>query len=952
MADFFSDYKAPKQKESDFFSDYKPEKQAEKEPSFIDGLVSAASNYSDTYKKILSSAATSALKLKGQEARLLKEGYAGLVRGAGGIEKMVASGLETVYDTGRMVGEIGLRAAGKGEDLEPFQKTDYLSGNIQKAMDEMQTGQGALSVNLPKDRTQTEKTVGRIAEYAPATAAVTRALLAKGATYLANPSLLAKDKTISRAFQNTMAQAAKDPKKAMALEQTMSALMATSGQALEELGFSPSVQLVGELATAIASGSVQNTAGAIRKWASARMPASIAEGGKQGAAEYLQSVAKSDPEFSQKIARGEELAQKTGIKLDTAELANSPELKAAKQAVGHLEAGTATATEAQIKAQTQGISDAFPRNAEAPQNAVKVGQIYRENIESELGQRAANAMDNVLDQVDKVAPISRTDAGIQGRQMLETAKAESQANVSKLYEKVGNPVLKTDIIKKSIKEAARSDLKNNEFLGLLDAHTKKIIQSNFNAETGKLSLNAIRDFQSHLGQQMTNAKLAGDAQKERIYAIMYRGVSDQLDNVTKSMSVDIPKSLRPQAGLLPDSAYKDVPEDTASRMLNTQPDDFGVKLPAKPNPKELTFEQIGALKEAKAAAAEHHNIFSQGEVMIATKTGAQGMDKITTEGFINTFIQPNTVSKTARAEEAVDNFYNAYGKTPESKEYLANSFGVILKEKMGQTPNPKAVARVLNQYSRFLERAGIRERFDTVQKAIKQAEQADRTVVFDKEQFAKTALSKFLKADDPVAHVMKAVDNKTIVKLFDDVDKIPNQARRETMKLGLREALWEGIYNKTITTKHIDGVMILDAGSVRQMMAKEGDTIRKALGKEHAQSIDDLMDIIDRVSQDIGKTGGIPDKPNDKLFEQIFTGLRAAAHGFVRPDLILAQISMRGQKAILDKASRAALKEALDNPEFAKELLKLNTTKEGKQVLKALFTPVATATITDKGEEK
>jgi len=59
---------------------------------------------------------------------------------------------------------------------------------------------------------------------------------------------------------------------------------------------------------------------------------------------------------------------------------------------------------------------------------------------------------------------------------------------------------------------------------------------------------------------------------------------------------------------------------------------------------------------------------------------------------------------------------------------------------------------------------------------------------------------------------------------------------------------------------------------------------------------------------------------------------------------------MRGAKAIKNKHSRAILKEALENPEFAKELLKLDATQEGKTIIKSIFAPVATSVITKEGE--
>ena len=896
-----------------------------------------------------------------KQARIGEEVYGGLIKGAGGLSELAAKGVETMYDSGRAVAEIGMRMGGK-TDLPPFEKTNYLSDNLRKATEEMTTGRSPIGVNLPPDeqRSFDEKVVGLAAEYAGATAALTRQGIEAGAKLLKDPTKISTG--IKGYFQKAQMAAAQNPAAQKLLEQQYSALVATVGTVAKEMGASPNEQLVAEIVTGLASGTIVNKSGDIASYIKSKSSPKAAA--KKEVAGYLQSIEAADPDLLSKVARGEELAAKTGIKMDFAELANNPELKAAKKILEVVNSGSSTKSDMLLKEQTKAIDAAFPRRSDTQIAAVNEVQGYRTGVENDLTKRSRNAVESIIQAVDSVAPADRIGAGIKGKEMLEAAKKVSKDNVDALYASVGNPTLPINFVKNSISEASKSALKGNEFMGLLDAHTKALIKKNF-TDQKSITLTGLRDFQSHLGQQISDATLAGNAQKVRIYSIMFSGVEKQLDSITgdnlvnkiikakdldPSLNKDLPLIFR--TNIDPNLTIKGADDIFDPEALKNQNLITDKMVGVNQKLERAKVDKIEALKIAKAAAKAHYDIYNQGENMLALKTGLQNMDKISPNDFIQVYIKPNGLSKTAQIEDAVGNFYSSIGKTPEAKQYLSNAFGVLLKEQMQSNSSPKAVSSFLSKYSRFINAAGIGDRFATVERAVKQADAANAVMEFDKANFAKSALSGFIKADDPVKAVMGAVEGKTIGKLMEDVSRLPNKARRDVIDRGIKDALWEGLYNKTITTQHVDGVMILNTSNVRQILSKNGAAINNTFGKGHSERLTDLLDTIDRIGQNtaVTRAHGIADKPDEKLTQKLISGIVQASRGFVSPEFVTGQMSYRGIQSLSNKASREMLDKAIKEPELAKALLKLKATPEGKTILKNLFMSVGAPVVSEAND--
>ena len=103
----------------------------------------------------------------------------GLVRASAGLEWMIGAGIETVYDAGRIVGREAYKAVTDTpeHEMDPWKQTDYLTKNIKQAEQEL------LEKALPEDRTAVGKVVGRVAEYAAPTAAMTRIFIDQGIAF-------------------------------------------------------------------------------------------------------------------------------------------------------------------------------------------------------------------------------------------------------------------------------------------------------------------------------------------------------------------------------------------------------------------------------------------------------------------------------------------------------------------------------------------------------------------------------------------------------------------------------------------------------------------------------------------------------------------------------------------------------------------------------------------------
>jgi len=856
------------------------------------------------------------------ESVLARRTAAGLYKMSGDLLALGAAGVETIYDAGRVVGTEA-RLLVTDEERPVFEKTNYLSEGFKE------TTESDIDALKGDDESAFGDYVQKIAEYAGITQAITRQFVTSGAALLKDPALVSSN-VIKSAFQKSMMAAAENPKLAIKIEQGVSALVASSGETAKQLGVEPTGQLLTEITTGILSGKIINTGKAIANFISKKVPGSADRIGKIQAAEYLQEVASSDPKFMEKLGEGLKLQAETGIEMNLAQLTNNPELKAALVAMEVHTAGSITALEARLAEQTRAIKAIFKSDTGLKDSAVKGVEDFRSGTETALEKQANQAIDNVLEQVDNASPLDKEMLGETGRNALNASRESMSAGVDQLYKEVGNPNIPTQIIEKALIEARKSPLKNDNYMKSLDSDLISTLETNLlgkaptrtldapnkaiqlrggGARTGlpkEMSLDGVRLIESRLKEHIRIANAAGESQKSRLLGKILNGVFEQ---------------------------YKNVPSAAAFEVSN--------------------------LKKAASASKRLHEIFDQGEVLLQSKINVKGMERITTEGFVRNFVKPNADTSSARTDDAVDGFYNAYGDMPEARKWMTNAFGSLLKEEIGRhggKVRPKQIRAFINKHSNFLKRARITGEFDSVVKAIDNSNAADDALTLDYKNFQKTVMSKFIGSDDPVNFIVNAAQSGRLNKLNSEIANIPNKAKRELVQRGIKEALWEGVKRRLTTAKSAAGEeVLLNTGSVRKMLddINYGKELKTGLGNEHYNSLKQLINVVDRISPEVSSTAGLPKAHIDEnLVEKLMTGLRAAAHGFVRPDLIAAQMSMRGYKAITTKQAHKILKEAMENPKMAKELLKLSTTIHGRKIVGTMFSPLVAPVVTDRDKEK
>lgn len=856
---------------------------------------------------------------KDVSTEVVRSTAAGLYKAGGDMSALGAAGLETLYDTGRIIGREGYKAVtDEYPSDKPFELTNYFSDKFKETTKRDVKALAGDNQGVLGQYTQ------KIAEYAGLTQAVLRQVLTKGAAMNAVPTAISQGK-IKSTIEKSMMAAAKDPKSAIKVEQTISALMASAGETAKQLGVGEGGQVATELATGLMSGQIINTTKSMINFVSKKFPDSADKAGKIQAAEYLQSVFSKDPEIAKKLERGLELQKETGVKMNLAELTNNPELKDAFQTMEVHTVGSMTELEARLAQQTKQIKESFPTQPDYKQSAVKGVDDMQSETEIVLDNMATKAVDNVLDQIDNAAPLDRNQLGESGRIALNTSREAMEVEVNQLYKEVGNPNIPTKVIVKAVQEAKKSPLANDAYMKELDADLVSTLEANVlgNKQQGKvldapvkkiylgrgegklpteMSLDSMRLIESRLKEKIRIANANGKGNEARILSKILNGVFEQYKTVTGAEA-----------------------------------------------------HQIANLKKAASASKRLHNIFDQGEVLMQSRINAKGFERITTEGFVRNFVKPNSDTKLARTDEAVDGFYDAYGDMPEAKQWMTNAFGSLLKEeiqKQGGKIEPKAIKRFIGRHSNFLKRARIGEKFDSISKAVDEANTAEMVKDLNYKDYQKTIMSKFAGSDDPISYVMNAMQKGTLPALQKEVSAIKNKARREIVERGIKEALWEGVQRKLTTTDVVSGTEImLNTGAVRKMLDSKnyGKQLEEGLGKEHFNSLNKLIDIVDRISPATTRTAGLPkERVDDKIVEKLMTGLRAAAHGFVRPDLIAAQMAMRGYKAITTAQSQKILKEAMNNPEFAKELIKMSTSLNGKSIVGTMFSPLIAPIISDK----
>ncbi|MDH5183626.1 MAG: hypothetical protein OEX12_07000, partial [Gammaproteobacteria bacterium] len=425
----------------------------------------------------------------------------------------------------------------------------------------------------------------------------------------------------------------------------------------------------------------------------------------------------------------------------------------------------------------------------------------------------------------------------------------------------------------------------NEWKGEMPAHLEGVL--NKLKDTKELSLGGVRELQSQLKQAMREAKAAGKDSLNRSLAIVLESTFDQLDSV-----------------------------------------------------KGLGAADVQAMKVANTEAKKHFERFDDARVLLLSRVDAQGLAKTAPEDIIRKVVRPNTATESTRSVEA---FFNAVNDPKQARDYLANAFSLILKgsTQTGEALNTKAIQLTLRKYSEFLKTAGLTEMFKDPAKIAKKLDFARRDLSQTISDFSKSELGKFAGTDDVVGFAMSYLNGGKAQKFVMEMEKQGHHAAAR----GFREALWNGLVRTTETgAPTISGGTSLTPNKLRLILDQRKKDLIVALGSKEYARAKQLVNLIDRITPSKESPGAIAKIHVDtKLTEKIMTGLRAAMHGFVRPDLILAQAGKRGFDAIKTSESKNVLMEALTNRDYFNEVVELSKTKQGREIVRMMFTPLIPA---------
>lgn len=764
------------------------------------------------------------------------------------------------------------------------------------------TGRQGAEMIRPSDQGVGGRIVEEVGSYALPSAGITKMMISSGALLQNAPRALG-------AFENMLVDTAKDPRKTMILDQTLSALMASAGQTSEEAGLSPTQRALVELTTGVLP------AGVPAAYAKAKNIVGNARFSKYAVGKYLNDVAGEDPLFWKTYNEMSGLSKKHGVEMDLPELAKNPELRAAQKALTEEVEGGATRIESVVpKQQAQQVRGAFDYSPRAVDQAIKT--------ETDSIAAVELALKNKIDAAERVAvkeaipykQASIKDAGDAALITLDTEEALATAALSKQYAEIGLEVpVKTDLIRTAINNARKSALPKNQWRGELEPHLKGVL----------------------------NVLTGGAKQQPKLYGVT-RPAQIQREQPTKDLTLEGIQELQ---GLLKSAirTERTAGKDQLVRELSKVLDSTYKQLDSVTG---LSQKDVSALKSANNQARLIHQRFDDSRVSIFNKMDKQGVVKTASEDVIKNIIRPDSQANSVRSVEA---YQNAIGNPAKAKAILKNGFiaKLAVNSLNKQTASGsdylldvKSTANFLKQHKNFLNTSGLKNEFKNPAAASKELELAQAGLQDHISQMAKSELSKWVGSDDPIRYVSKAISDGSIKRLLLKTKSKPLVQR------GIREAAWEGVLKGANVTRGMRGLESdLTVDSLKLAFQRNNENLRLGLGEAHYNDARELAHIVDSLSLQPTTTAGfVTERPIEGLTEKLLTGLRAASHGFVRPDLIVAQMGKRSLDAVRLVESKKLLKEALINPDVAKEMIRIyRSGKPGVEAVKATLSPFVTS---------
>lgn len=812
-----------------------------------------------------------------------------------GLVELATAGAENIYDLGSfLTREAGNYLQDEPVFQEPIERTTRFSDKVREQKE------AVTDFIRADDQGVAGRYSERIGEWGVPTGIATKAGIAYGQKIIEagtkNPGFLKK----------MFISVAENPKLSYKLEQEVSAAMAIVSQYADDQKWDQWKKTLGELATGLSYGGAKNIAKRLYGYGSGLVKKEASTAHKM-AQDYLYTQDQAmGGKLVEKIDEGKKLATEYDIPIeDTAHLSGNEELK---EALRVLQGAGSTSERTRIASQTAALR---AHKAKSPED-IGIGIAEARTAQEKTIRASEKALAKTKQAAERevtlvTATNTPTEVGTTSRIVLDTSEEVANRGVKDLYGKVGwDTPTGNAIIAQGIRDAKKTKLPGNEWRGELDAHLRKIFDR-LQGRTGEqpktygtkkpfklgqaelklpeLTLASVHELQGLLKDSMREAKTAGKKQLHRTLSKVLTSTYDELDNV---------------GGI---SAMK-----------------------------------LSYLKAANAKAKDVADRFRDARVNVLTRVDAQGETRLPDEDVVNQLVRANSAQG---RETVVDSFMDAVEDQKLSMQILDKAFKAKLANMPGLIKNgvidTKAVDRHIARHSDFLKKTGLQKKYKDPSLKTKVYEETLRVHDELVKREGQNAVAKWFDADDPVDYVIKEVVAGRGKKLMASA-----KGNKKIMR-GIRESLWQGLMRRTVSgTGTAESTATYSANTVRKLL--DDDITRKniteVLGGKHTHNLDGLIKVMDRINLKGAKTQhDVFKQMSDKLVEQYMTGLRAAAHGFVRPDIIILQGAFRLRKNATLQQSKAILKDALENPEMAAKLLAMSRSRQGEAIVSHIFAP-------------
>jgi hypothetical protein len=736
-------------------------------------------------------------------------------------------------------------------------------------------------------------------------AMLTQSLIGYGRRIIANPA--AKQGF----FNDVLRLAAENPGKVQTMEGIINAWAGTVGTLTEEQmlqdGFSPQdaqdAKAIAELIAGIGTPTVQ-VAGArgIESMQRKFGPRTTAELSLGPAASRLE-----EPQTLQNMAKAREInelaKERTGraFEFTTSQKSRDPGLRQAELALWEtgdrrtlLERGRMPpdelenmqrrlANELEQGLAPQGLSPALAQEKAA--NTI--------NIEvAKATDKINDAVVRAIDEYDTVLPgVDMSMVGAAAQQRLDRVMKVVDWKTQRLYAPIANVSLPSNHIQSAAKAARFSHL---EGVDGLPEDIQRIFNNNF-AKGHKTTIGKVREFNSLLHETWRRASKDGYDDLSRRLGIMMEGVQKQLR--------------------------------AAERMGG------------------FSGQQATRLRTANRYVRETSAIYKVGATRLASAKNIQGLESVGPEDITRLYIRPNSGKE---AFTAAKQFKAALGESEKARNLIRQTYYLMLKDvardKSGAF-NYTKVENFVNRYSNNLKEFGLLDEFRDTATLASRAQNTTITQSAKIKDIQKSAYAKFAEADDPVRHVANALSSGRIARLTREVQLKGSQAVQQ----GYRRSIWDAVVGRARPgATDPMGNMLLNPGRLTRQLKDNKDELRKALGKEHYANLETLSDIW-RFSSPAGGQGAnafrIAAAASEApvIFNRMIFTVRRMLQGFVSRQFTAAELARFGVQDLGNKQARKIIEQVLYDPQYARELAQVSRTKQGKRLVRSLYSSAITS---------